>query len=214
DFQDFLLLPIGARSYPEALEMAVAVYRSLGARLIRFGYEAALVGDEGGFGPRLLSNEHAAEMILAAFSAAGLMPGRDAAIALDVASTHLYREDRYHLRVPSPKVLTSGEMVALLHQWVEDYPILSIEDGLAEDDWSGWQALTVALGDRVQLVGDDLFVTNPERLRRGIAEKGGNCVVVEVKPIGRLSQAMDVIAHARTAGHRTADSGRAGQTGA
>jgi enolase len=212
DFQDFLLLPIGARSYSEALEITSAVYRCLSARLIQFGYEGVLVGDEGGFGPRLLSNEHAAEMILGAFDAAGLMPGRDAAIALDVASTHFYREGCYQLKMPSQTVLTSGEMVAYLHQWVEDYPILSIEDGMAEDDWEGWRMLTTELGDQVQLVGDDLFVTNPERLRHGIAEGIANCVLVKVNQIGTLTETLEVVRLAREAGYRAVISARSGET--
>jgi enolase len=212
DFQDFLLLPIGARSYSEALEMIIAIYRCLSARLIQFGYEGVLVGDEGGFGPRLLSNEHAMEMILGAFDSAGLMPGRDAAIALDVASTHFYREGRYQLKMPSPTVLTSGEMVGFLHQWVEDYPILSIEDGMAEDDWDGWRTLTASLGQRVQLIGDDLFATNPERLRRGIAAGVANCVLVKVNQIGTLTETLEVVRLAREAGYRAVISARSGET--
>jgi enolase len=163
EFQDFLLLPIGARSYSEALEMAVSVSRALGETLTRHGFEGLLVGDEGGFGPRLGSNLQAVEMILEAIEKAGLAPGRGAAIALDVASTQFFHDGRYHLGKKGS--LDSDEMIAWLKKWVSDYPILSIEDGLAEDDWQGWRRLTQALGDRVQLIGDDLFVTNPERLR-------------------------------------------------
>ena len=176
DVQDFLLLPLGARSYSEALEMTVAVYRSLGRVLTRHGFEGVLVGDEGGFGPRLHSNEQAIELILTAFSDIGLSPGRDAALALDVASTHFYRDGRYHLHTGGDTALTADEMIERLRRWVAAYPILSIEDGLAEDDWPGWVKLTQALGERVQLIGDDLFVTNPARLqprhRNGRGQRG------------------------------------------
>ncbi len=209
DFQDFLLLPVGARSYSEALQMTVAVYRALGATLTRHGFEGVLVGDEGGFGPRLGSNEQAVEMALEAITAAGLTPGRDAALALDVASTHFYRDGYYHL---GQTTLTAGRMTELLRRWVEAYPILSIEDGLAEDDWEGWAALTAALGRRVQLIGDDLFVTNPGRLQRGIAAGVANSVLVKVNQIGTLTETREVIALARAAGYRPVISARSGET--
>ncbi len=210
DFQDFLLLPIGARSFSEALEMAVSVYRALGETLQRHGFEGVLVGDEGGFGPRLHSNEQAVEMILAAIERAGLSPGRDAALALDAASTHFFRQGQYHLA--KKKSLTTPEMIALLKKWVADYPILSIEDGLAEDDWEGWKLLTQELGDRVQLIGDDLFVTNPERLKRGIAEKVANSILVKPNQIGTLTETLNVISQARAAGYRPVISARSGDT--
>jgi enolase len=211
DFQDFLLLPIGARAFPEALEMSVAVYRALGVELTQEGYEGVLVGDEGGFGPRLKSNEQAIELLLKASSRAGLQPGKQAALALDVASTQLYHDGRYQLHGEG-KTCTSGEMVDLLIGWAKAYPILSIEDGLGEDDWSGWRVLTEALGRQVQLVGDDLFVTNPERLRRGIAEKVANAVLVKVNQIGTLTEALAVVRQARTAGYRCVISARSGET--
>jgi enolase len=212
DFQDFLLLPVGARSYSEALEMAVAVYRALGEVLGEHGFEGVLVGDEGGFGPRLRSNEQAIEMILQAFERVGLKPGSEAAVALDVASTHFYRDGCYHLRADGIKELTTDEMIALLTRWVDAYPILSIEDGLAEDDWDCWQRLTAALGGRVQLIGDDLFVTNPERLSRGIKDGAANAVLVKVNQIGTLTEARDVIQLARQAGYRAVISARSGET--
>ncbi|HTU19133.1 MAG TPA: phosphopyruvate hydratase [Gemmataceae bacterium] len=212
DLQDFLFMPIGARSYSEALEMTVAVYRALGRVLIRHGFEGVLVGDEGGYGPRLQSNEQAIEMILRAFEDAELKPGEQAALALDVASTHFYRDDRYHLRIDGGRALDADGMLALLERWVKQYPIRSIEDGLAEDDWDGWQKLTAALGERVQLIGDDLFVTNPERLRRGIAEGVANCVLVKVNQIGTLTEALDVVRLAREAGYRAVISARSGET--
>lgn len=211
DFQDFLLLPIGARSLSEALEMTVAVYRALGAVLAAGGFEGVLVGDEGGFGPRLRGNEQAVEMALKAIEQAGYVPGRDAALALDVASTHFYEGGRYHLREAAAP-LTAEQLADLLRRWVDAYPILSIEDGMAEDDWDGWRALTQALGARVQLIGDDLFVTNPERLRRGIAAGVSNSVLVKVNQIGTLTETLEVLALARSAGYRPVISARSGET--
>jgi enolase len=212
DFQDFLLLPIGARTYSEALEMSVAVYRALSAVLTRHGFEGVLVGDEGGFGPRLHGNEQAVELILEAITAAGFAPGKDAALAIDVASTHFHRDGRYHLRADGGKVLMADEMTALLRRWVDTYPIFSIEDGLAEDDWDGWRSLTAALGGRVQLIGDDLFATNPARLKRGIEEGVANCVLVKVNQIGTLTETMAVVRMAREAGYRAVISARSGET--
>jgi enolase len=212
DFQDFLLLPIGARSYSEALQISVNVYRALGTTLTRYGYEGVLVGDEGGFGPRLENNEQAAAVLVEAIEKAGYVPGRDAALALDVASTHFYRDSRYHLKATAGTALSADEMIALLCRWVDTYPILSIEDGLAEDDWDGWRKLTSALGQRVQLIGDDLFVTNPERLRQGIAAGVANSVLVKVNQIGTLTETLQVIDLARSAGYRPVISARSGET--
>jgi enolase len=211
DFQDFLLLPIAARSCAEALEMTVAVYRALGAALTRHGFEGVLVGDEGGFGPRLRSNEQAVEIILEAVRAAGLEPGRDAAVAVDVASTHFFRDDKYYLR-DGGRALGRDEMTALLVRWTETYPILSIEDGLAEDDYEGWRALTAALGSRVQLVGDDLFATNPARLDLGVRTGMANAVLVKVNQIGTLTETLRVVDMARQAGYRAVLSARSGET--
>ncbi len=212
DFQDFLLLPIGARSYSEALEMTVAVYRALSSVLTRHGFEGVLVGDEGGFGPRLHSNEQAIEMILEAVADAGLAAGRDAAVALDVASTHFHRDGRYHLREEGGASLTADEMTARLTRWAATYPILSIEDGLAEDDWDGWRKLTAALGGRVQLIGDDLFATHPARLKRGIEEGVANAVLVKVNQIGTLTETLEVARLARESGYRAVISARSGET--
>jgi enolase len=211
DLQDFLLLPVGARSYSEALSMAVAVYRALGEVLRQHNLEGALVGDEGGFGPRLESNEQAIEMALAALEKAGCAPGRDAALALDVAATHFHRNGWYHLK-DAPEPLFAAGMVKLLTRWADTYPILSIEDGVAEDDWDGWRQLTEALGRRVQLVGDDLFVTNPDRLRRGIAAGAGNSILIKLNQIGTLTETLEVIALARSAGYRPVVSARSGET--
>ncbi len=212
DVQDFLFMPIGARSYSESLEITVAVYRALSRVLICHGFEGVLVGDEGGYGPRLRSNEQAIEMILRAIEDVGLKAGEQAALALDVASTHFYRNGRYHLCIGGGRALDTEEMIALLERWTKQYPIVSIEDGLAEDDWDGWRKLTAVLGERVQLIGDDLFVTNPERLQRGITEKIANCVLVKVNQIGTLTEAFDVVRLAREAGYRAVLSARSGET--
>jgi len=212
DFQDFLLLPVGARTYSESLEMTVAVYRALSAVLTRRGFEGVLVGDEGGFGPRLHGNEQAVELILEAITDAGLTPGKDAALAIDVAGTHFHRDGRYHLGAAGGAALTADEMIELLNRWVKSYPILSIEDGLAEDDWDGWRRLTTALGGRVQLIGDDLFATNPRRLRRGIEEGVANAVLVKVNQIGTLTETMEVVRLARASGYRAVISARSGET--
>jgi enolase len=192
--------------------MAVHVYRTLGATLTRHGYEGVLVGDEGGFGPRLASNEQAVELILEAITRGGYTPGKDAALALDVAATHFYRDGRYHLNATAGTALPADEVVAMLQKWVDDYPILSIEDGLAEDDWQGWRQLTAALGRRVQLIGDDLFVTNPERLQQGIAAGVANSVLVKVNQIGTLTETLEVLALARSAGYSPVISARSGET--
>jgi enolase len=215
DFQDYLLIPVGAKSYSQALELIVAVYRSLGKTLRKAGYESALVGDEGGFGPDLPDNETALEMICEAIQAAGHEPGRDAAIALDVASTHFFdlKENLYHVRGRSgPKKLSSGDMTDWLTRLVQKYPIISIEDGLAEDDWTGWQRLTQALGAKVQLIGDDLFVTNAARLQQGFDQLVANCVLVKVNQIGTLTETLDVLRLAYSAGYRAVISARSGES--
>jgi enolase len=222
DFQDFLLLPIGARSFSEALAMAVDVYRALSVVLTRHGFEGVLVGDEGGFGPKLHGNEQAVELILEAITQAGLTPGRDAGLALDVAASHFYRSGphtfgdgagRYYLRAEADKALTAQELIDLLTRWADDYPILSIEDGLSEDDTAGWEKLTTALGRRVQLIGDDLFATDPNRLYYyGIFRKLANAVLVKVNQIGTLNEALHVVRMARDAGYRPVISARSGET--
>jgi enolase len=190
----------------------VKIYRALSTTLIRHGFEGVLVGDEGGFGPRLEDNEQALRMIVEAIDHAGYAPGQQAAIALDVASTQFYRDGRYHLRTTARTPLSADGLADLLEKWVEHYPILSIEDGMAEDDWEGWQKLTARLGRRVQLIGDDLFVTNPERLRRGIAAGIANSVLIKVNQIGTLTETLEVIALAQSAGYRPVISARSGET--
>jgi enolase len=212
DFQDFLLMPVGARTCAEALEMTARVYRHLGRVLARRGYESVLVGDEGGYGPRLDSNQQAVELLLEAIEQAGLVPGQQAAIALDVASSHFFHDGQYHLRRSGSGPLSAAGMIELLQGWVERYPIVSIEDGLAEDDWESWRQLTAALGAKVQLIGDDLFATNPARLRRGIAEQVANSVLVKMNQIGTLTETLEVIALARSAGYAPVVSARSGET--
>jgi enolase len=212
DLQDFLLLPVGARSYSEALQMAAAVYHSLGLVLRRRGFEGVLVGDEGGYGPRLASNEQAIELILEAVAAAGMAPRRQVALAIDVAASHFCRDGCYHLRAEGGRTLDAAGMVDLLRNWADCYPVFSIEDALAEDDWDGWKKLTEALGDRVQLIGDDLFVTNPDRLKEGIARGVANAVLVKVNQIGTLSETLEVVRLARQAGYRAVISARSGET--
>jgi enolase len=212
EFQDFLLLPIGAHSFSKAMEMAVNVYRTLSEVLVQHGFEGVLVGDEGGFGPRLKSNEQAVEMLLQAIKKAGYEPGRQAALAIDVAASQFHRDSRYHLNSEGAKSLTSEQMVDLLQKWVRSYAILSIEDGLAEDDWDGWHKLTASLGKKVQLIGDDLFVTNPERLRLGHEKQVANSILVKPNQIGTLTETLEVIGLARSLGYRTVISARSGET--
>jgi enolase len=212
DLQDFLVMPVGAASYREALAWVVAVYRSLGNVLARHGYEAALVGDEGGFGPRLRSNREALELIVEAINGAGFEPGGEVAIALDVASTHFYDNGRYRLAAADSNELSARDMVNMLAGWVDSFPIISIEDGCAEDDWEGWRLLTERLGGRVQLIGDDLFVTNPTRLAQGIDRRIANAVLVKPNQIGTLTETLAVIAQAKAAGYRTIISARSGET--
>ncbi|MBI3823227.1 MAG: phosphopyruvate hydratase [Planctomycetes bacterium] len=209
DMQDFLLLPIGATSYSEALRMTVDVYRALSSVLQEHGFEGVLVGDEGGFGPKLAGNQQAIEMLLHAFRRAGLHPGRDAAIAIDVASTHFYEDGLYRLK---DTLMSATTMAAMLTDWADRYPILSIEDGMAEDDWAGWKALSESLGKRVQLIGDDLFVTNTQRLAQGIKEGVANAVLIKVNQIGTLTETLAVIDQARAAGYRCVISARSGET--
>src|SRR5260370_10561125 len=189
--------------------MSDAVIRGPAAVEAEYGYECGLVGDEGGFGPRLHSNDQAVEMVLKAIERAGLKPGKEAVLAVDVASTHFFRDGRYHLR---DGVLRSDEIIGRLTRWTADSQIRSIEDGLAEDDWDGWRKLTAALGEKVQLIGDDLFVTDPLRLRQGIDSKAANAVLVKVNQIGTLTETLEVVRLAREAGYRAVISARSGET--
>ena len=212
DFQDFLIKPVGAANLAESLEWITRVYRRLGTLLSVSGYEGRLVGDEGGYGPRLKSNVEAVEFLIRAIEAAGLRPGRDMAIALDVASSHFYDGRYYRLMATGESRLTSDEMIEVMAELVEQYPVKSLEDPLAEDDWDGWQRLTARLGKRARLVGDDLFTTNVERLRQGIKLGAANSILIKLNQIGTLSETLDAIQLARQAGYSYIVSARSGET--
>jgi enolase len=214
DIQDVLIVPLGAARFSDALEMTVALYRALGSVLRERGFEANLVGDEGGYGPRLQDNEQALELVVAAVRTCGFEPGRDLAIAIDVASSHFFdrAHGRYHLRATSGHELDSREMIDLLAGWIDRYPIVSIEDGLAEDDWDGWAVLTARLGRSVQLLGDDLFATQAGRLRQGFDHRAGNAVLIKLNQVGTLTETFDALHLARGHGFRTVVSARSGET--
>ena len=214
DFQDVLLVPVGASTYRRALEMSVGVYRCLGSVLRDYHEEYRLVGDEGGYGPRLRTNAQAVDRVLEAVMARKMTIGVDAAIALDVASTHFFdpADGRYKLDRPDGGDFTTDGMIGMLEHWVRQYPIVSIEDGLAEDDWEGWSTLTERLGDRVQLIGDDLFATQASRLREGITRRAGNAVLVKPNQVGTLSETLDVLLLARRNNYRAVVSARSGET--
>ncbi|MBK9343698.1 MAG: phosphopyruvate hydratase [Dehalococcoidia bacterium] len=210
DFQEFMVMPVGAETFSEGLRMGVEVYHALHAILHDRGL-ATSVGDEGGFAPSLPGNEDAVQVVLEAVERAGYKPGSDAVLALDPASTELFSGGKYAL-AKEKRILTSAEMVDHWAGWVEKYPIRSIEDGLAEDDWEGWASLVAKAGDRCQLVGDDLFVTNVERIRRGISEKSANSVLVKLNQIGTLTETMEAIEMAQRAGWTAVISHRSGET--
>ncbi|MGI8775732.1 MAG: phosphopyruvate hydratase [Actinomycetota bacterium] len=210
DLQEFMLVPLGASTYAEALEWGVTTYHAL-KRLLDSRGLATGVGDEGGFAPDLGANSEAAELLVEAISAAGYEPGRDIALALDPATSEIYDGGQYVLASEGRK-LSAEEMVAFWAEWVSKYPIVSIEDGMAEDDWDGWKLLTQELGDRVQLVGDDLFVTNPEVLRRGIDEGVANSILIKPNQIGSLSETLDCVRIAQRAAYTTVISHRSGET--
>ncbi|MFN0017054.1 MAG: phosphopyruvate hydratase [Pirellulaceae bacterium] len=212
DFQDVLIIPKGASSYPVGLEWIVRVYRRLGELLHKDGFEGYLVGDEGGYGPRLASNREAVEYVVRAIEKAGLRPGEDVSLALDVASTHFYRNGSYVLKAEQGRLLSSADMVERLAEWVEEFPIDCIEDGLAEEDWSGWQLLTKRLGGKIKIVGDDLFATNARRLQKGIDQKAANAVLIKVNQIGTLSETFDTVLTAKKHGYTTVISARSGET--
>jgi len=214
DIQDVLIIPVGATSYSQALEMSVAMYRAVGGVLAERGLESALVGDEGGYGPKLRDNEHALEIVVDAMLACGLEPGREVAIALDIASSHFFDavSGTYRFAAVGTQTLDSSAMIDLLAGWVERYPIVSIEDGLAEDDWAGWTRLTEALGSKVQLIGDDLFATQCARLARGIENKAANAILIKVNQVGTLSETLDALLLARRHGYRPVVSARSGET--
>ena len=210
DFQEFMVMPVGLPSFREGLRAGVEIYHALRDLLHERGY-ATSVGDEGGFAPSLPGNEAAVQVVLEAVERAGYRPGEDVVLALDPATSELFEDGAYRLPKEG-RTLSSAEMVELWREWVERYPVRSIEDGLAEDDWEGWRLLTERLGERCQLVGDDLLVTNPERIRLAIERKAANALLVKVNQIGTLTEAMEAIELAHRAGWRTIVSHRSGET--
>ncbi len=210
DFQEFMIMPVGAKSFKEALRTGAEIFHAL-KKILHDRKLATTVGDEGGFAPSLPSNEAAIQVVLEAIQKAGYVAGKDVMIALDVAATELYKDGSYHLEREG-KTLTSEEMVAFYVDWCAKYPIISIEDGLSEDDWMGYKLLTQKLGKKVQIVGDDLFVTNITRLERGIAEKTGNSILIKLNQIGTVSETIDAVNMAHKAGYTAIISHRSGET--
>jgi enolase len=210
DFQEFMVMPTGAPNFREALRWGVEVYQALKKSLHDKGY-ATSIGDEGGFAPSLKSNEEAIEIILGAIEQAGYTPGKDLYIALDPATTELYEDGRYNL-AKEGRTLSSEEMVAFWERWIDKYPIISLEDGMAEDDWEGWKMLNERVGKRVQLVGDDLLVTNSERIKRAVQERSCNSLLTKVNQIGTLTEAIQAVRDAQQAGWTAVMSHRSGET--
>ena len=214
DFQEFMVVPLGADSFRDGLRWTAEIYHALRDLLAARGY-GTTVGDEGGFAPRLGANREALDLLMDAIAAAGRVPGDEVAIALDPAVTELYEgegEGGRYVLAREGRTLDSGELAALWAEWIRDYPIVSIEDGMAEDDWAGWSTLNARTGERVQLVGDDLFVTNIERLQRGIDERAANAILVKLNQIGTLSETLDAIRLAHEAGFAAVISHRSGET--
>jgi len=211
DLQEFMVMPVGVPTFAEALRAGAEIFHALRAILKKAGHSTG-VGDEGGFAPNLKSNREALDLVLEAIAKAGLKAGQDVFLALDVASSELWDKGVYVFKKSGEPTRTPAQMVEMYADWVRQYPIVSIEDGVAEGDWDGWKALTQALGDRVQLVGDDVFVTNPEILKRGISEGVGNALLVKLNQIGTVSETLDAIAIARQASYATIISHRSGET--
>ncbi len=213
DFQEFMIMPVGAERFSDALRWGVEVFHTLKSVLKKRGYSTA-VGDEGGFAPSLKSNVEAVEVILEAIEEAGFKAGEDVALALDPAASEFYNKETstYVFKKSDKSERTSDEMARFWESWVRQYPIVSIEDGLAEDDWDGWRSMTELLGERVQLVGDDLFVTNTDRLQRGIEEGVANSILIKVNQIGTISETLEAIELARRYGYTSIISHRSGET--
>ncbi len=211
DFQEFMVMPVGASSFSEALRWGAETFHTLKGVLKKRGYNTG-VGDEGGFAPSLKSNVEAIELVIEAIQTAGYTPGEDIAIALDPASSEFYQGGQYVFKKSDKSAKSSEQMVRFYSDWASKYPIVSIEDGLAEDDWDGWKMLTDALGDKIQLVGDDLFVTNTERLQQGIDSGVANSILIKVNQIGTVSETLDAIELARRSGYTAVISHRSGET--
>jgi enolase len=210
DIQEFMVMPVGAKSFSEGLRMNVEIYHSLKDVLKKKGYNTGL-GDEGGFAPNLKSNAEALDVILEAVKAAGYKAGKDVFLAIDVAASEFYKNGKYHMEAEGA-AKSSAQMVAYLEGLAKKYPIISIEDGLAEDDWKGWAALTAKLGDKIQLVGDDIFVTNVERLEKGIKDGVANSILIKLNQIGTLTETLRAIEMAKKAGYTAVVSHRSGET--
>ncbi len=211
DFQEYMIVPVGAESFGEGLRMGAEVFHSL-KKVLHGRKLSTAVGDEGGFAPDLASDEDALKVIIEAIEKAGYAPGKEIALALDVAASELFNKGSYTFKKSGAGTRDANGMIELYQQWMEEYPIVSIEDGLAEDDWDGWEAMTREIGDRVQLVGDDLFVTNTERLARGIESGVGNSILIKVNQIGTLTESLEAIEMARAAGYLSVISHRSGET--
>ncbi len=213
DFQEFMVMPVGATSFSEGLQWGVEIFHALKAVLKKKGYSTN-VGDEGGFAPNIQSNEEAIETVMLAISAAGFKAGSQISIALDPAVSEMYDKAKkvYHFHKSDGKKLSSEKMVDYWANWVKQYPIISIEDGMAEDDWKGWKLMTDTMGSKIQLVGDDLFVTNVKRLERGIKENTANALLVKVNQIGTLTETINAVSMAQQAGYNTIMSHRSGET--
>jgi enolase len=211
DLQEFMIMPIGGERFREALRMGAEVFHALAGVLKKKGFSTA-VGDEGGFAPNLKSNEEAVEMILAGIEQAGYRPGEDVVLALDPASASFYKDGQYVFSKSDGRARSSEEMISFYTDWVERYPIFSIEDGLDENDWAAWQEMTAKLGDRIQIVGDDLFVTNTDRISRGIQEKSANAVLIKLNQIGTLTETIEAIDMTHRAGWKAVVSHRSGET--
>lgn len=210
DFQEFMIVPHGASSFSEAMRMGSEVFQTLRSLLVDKSYDTG-IGDEGGFAPSLASNQQALDLIVEAIQKAGYTPGTDISLALDVAATEFYENGAYHLR-GEDRVLSASELTALYEEFIAAYPIVSIEDGLAEEDWAGWRELTSRLGDKVQLVGDDLFVTNAEKIKQGIDEHVANTVLIKLNQIGTLTETMEAIDYAHRHSYNIMISHRSGET--
>lgn len=211
DMQEFMIFPAGASSFAESLRTGAEVFHTLRGVLKGKGYNTA-VGDEGGFAPDLKSNEEAITVILEAIQKAGYAPGKDVFLCMDVASSEFYKEGKYVLAGEGGKTFTTSQLIDLWDNWTKQYPIVSIEDGVAEDDWEGWQEITSRLGSRIQLVGDDFFVTNTERLSKGIAQGCANSILVKVNQIGTLTETIEAVNMAHNAGYTSVMSHRSGET--
>ena len=211
DFQEFMVMPVGAKSFSESLRWGVEVFHTLKGVLKKRGYNTA-VGDEGGFAPSVKSNVEAIEVVLEAIQQAGYKPGAQIAIALDPAASELYKDGQYVFKKSDNSSKTSDEMASYWAKWAKDYPIVSIEDGLAEDDWAGWKKLTDEVGKKIQLVGDDLFVTNVKRLQQGIDKGVANSILIKVNQIGTVSETLDAIDLARRNGYTSVISHRSGES--